>query len=43
LCRRHHQTKQAPGWKLAQPAPGVMTWYAPSGRAYQRIPDAYPV
>jgi hypothetical protein len=43
LCRRHHQTKQAPGWQLTQPAPGVMDWRAPSGRAYQRVPDAYPV
>jgi 5-methylcytosine-specific restriction endonuclease McrA len=42
LCRRHHQAKQAPGWQLTQPTPGVMTWRTPSGRTYRRTPDAYP-
>jgi hypothetical protein len=25
-CRRHHRTKQAPGWKAAQPTPDTSTW-----------------
>jgi hypothetical protein len=24
LCRRHHRAKQAPGWHLAQPEPGLL-------------------
>jgi len=31
LCRAHHQIKQAHGWKLEQPEPGVLTWTSPSG------------
>jgi hypothetical protein len=34
LCRRHHQAKQAPGWKLEQPRPGQMVWTTPAGRKY---------
>jgi hypothetical protein len=34
LCRRHHEAKQAPGWRLEQPAPGELTWTTPSGRRY---------
>jgi hypothetical protein len=34
LCRRHHRTKQAPGWALTQTTPGAMTWTTPSGRRY---------
>jgi hypothetical protein len=34
-CRHHHRTKQAPGWKLEQPAPGVFRWTTPSGRTYE--------
>jgi len=43
LCRRHHQVKQAPGWHLTQPAPGLLTWTAPHGRSYTVTPDPYPV
>ena len=31
LCRAHHQIKQAQGWKLEQPEPGVLVWISPSG------------
>lgn len=34
LCRRHHRAKQAPGWKLEQTEPGVLTWTLPHGRHY---------
>jgi hypothetical protein len=43
LCRHHHQTKQAQGWHLAQPEPGILVWTAPSGRRYTVTPDLYPV
>jgi hypothetical protein len=33
LCRRHHQAKQAHGWRLDQPRPGVLTWTTPPGAA----------
>jgi len=42
LCRRHHQAKQAHGWRLTQAAPGRMTWRTPSGRVYQTTGDPYP-
>ena len=42
LCRRHHQAKQAHGWRLTQDQPGVMTWRTPSGRAYQTTGELYP-
>jgi hypothetical protein len=42
-CRRHHQAKQAPGWRLSQNQPGLMTWRPPSGRAYRTVGDPYPV
>ena len=42
LCRRHHRAKQAPGWHLSQPEPGVLTWTTPHGRSYTVIPDPYP-
>jgi phosphocarrier protein HPr len=32
LCRHHHLCKQAEGWRLSQPEPGVLIWHAPSGR-----------
>ena len=38
-CRRHHRVKQAPGWTLTQPEPGVMRWQTPSGRSYTTGPD----
>jgi hypothetical protein len=40
-CRRHHRCKQAPGWKLEQPEPGVMRWTTPSGRSYTTRPTVY--
>ncbi len=40
-CRRHHRTKQAPGWKAAQPAPGTATWTTPSGRTHTTPPTTY--
>src|SRR6266851_5095493 len=30
LCRRHHLTKQAAGWTLTQPEPGVLIWATPA-------------
>jgi len=43
LCRQHHQTKQASGWHLDQPQPGVLVWTTPSGRRYTTTPEPYPV
>jgi hypothetical protein len=43
LCRHHHQTKQAPGWHLAQPRPGVLVWTTPSGRKYTTTAEPYPI
>jgi hypothetical protein len=40
-CRRHHRCKQAPGWQLAQPQPGVMRWTTPAGRSYTTRPTIY--
>ncbi|MGH3272174.1 MAG: DUF222 domain-containing protein, partial [Trebonia sp.] len=40
-CRRHHRVKQAPGWKLEQPEPGVMIWTTPAGRSYTTRPTVY--
>jgi len=40
-CRRHHRCKQAPGWKLEQPEPGVMRWTLPSGRVHVTRPTVY--
>jgi hypothetical protein len=34
LCRHHHRCKQAEGWRLDQPEPGVLTWRTPTGRTY---------
>ncbi|MGE5292303.1 MAG: DUF222 domain-containing protein [Micromonosporaceae bacterium] len=42
LCRRHHQVKQAEGWSLRQPCPGVLEWITPAGRAYVVRPGSYP-
>jgi hypothetical protein len=42
LCRSHHQAKQAPGWHLDQPEPGLLTWTLPSGRRYTTTPEPYP-
>jgi len=43
LCRRHHQAKQARGWRLDQPEPGVLIWTLPSGRQYTVTAEPYPV
>jgi Domain of unknown function (DUF222) len=40
-CRRHHRTKQAPGWQTAQPAPDTVTWTTPSGRSHTTTPTVY--
>jgi hypothetical protein len=40
-CRHHHRVKQAPGWKLDQPEPGIMRWTTPSGRRYTTRPTIY--
>jgi hypothetical protein len=43
LCRRHHQAKQAHGWRLDQPEPGILIWTLPGGRQYTVTPEPYPV
>jgi hypothetical protein len=40
-CRYHHRNKQAPGWRLEQPEPGVMRWHTPSGRVHTTYPTKY--
>jgi len=40
-CRRHHRSKQAPGWKLQQTQPGVMRWTLPSGRVHTTTRTVY--
>ncbi len=42
LCRHHHRCKQAEGWHLEQPQPGVMIWHTPAGRTYTTTPTQYP-
>ena len=41
LCRYHHRNKQAPGWHLDQPEPGVFRWRNPSGRTHTTYPTRY--
>jgi len=41
LCRHHHRCKQAEGWRLVQPEPGVLVWHTPSGRTYTTTPTQY--
>ena len=41
LCRRHHQIKQAQGWKLEQPEPGVLIWATPAGLTRITTPTSY--
>ena len=43
LCRHHHRCKQAQGWQLTQPEPGVLQWRTPHGRIYTTTPTAYPL
>jgi hypothetical protein len=40
-CRYHHRNKQAPGWHLHQPEPGVFNWRNPSGRTHTTYPTKY--
>ena len=40
-CRRHHRAKQAAGWKVEQPEPGVIRWTLPSGRTHVTRPTVY--
>jgi hypothetical protein len=42
-CRHHHRLKQAAGWELTQPQPGVFRWQTPSGRVYATGPTTYGV
>ena len=42
-CRRDHQLKQDPRWKLEQTRPGHFTWTTPAGRTYTVGPDAHPL
>jgi hypothetical protein len=42
LCRHHHRCKQAEGWRLHQPEPGIMHWTTPAGRHYITTPGTYP-
>jgi hypothetical protein len=41
-CRRHHQLKQHPRWRLEQIRPGVFSWTTPAGRIYTTGPDTQP-
>jgi Domain of unknown function (DUF222) len=41
VCRREHQLKQHPRWKLEQTRPGWFRWTVPSGRTYDVGPQAY--
>jgi hypothetical protein len=43
LCRHHHRCKQAEGWRLKQPEPGVLVWRTPSGRRYATTPTTYAI
>jgi hypothetical protein len=43
LCRRHHRVKQAQGWRLEQPEPGILIWTLPCGRTVTTMPEPYPV
>jgi hypothetical protein len=43
LCRHHHRCKQAEGWWLEQPEPGVLVWRTPAGRTYVTTPTEYPI
>ena len=40
-CRAHHRAKQAPGWHVEQPEPGVIRWTLPNGRTHVTRPTAY--
>jgi hypothetical protein len=40
-CRRHHRCKQAPGWNVEQPEPGLIRWTLPNGRTHTTRPTVY--
>jgi Domain of unknown function (DUF222) len=40
-CRRHHRAKQAPGWNVEQPEPGVTRWTLPNRRSHTTEPTTY--
>jgi len=42
LCRHHHRAKQAQGWQLTQPEPGLLQWRTPHGRTFTTTPTEYP-
>ena len=42
LCRHHHRCKQAEGWHLEQPEPGLLVWRTPAGRSYATTPTRDP-
>jgi hypothetical protein len=43
LCRHHHRCKQAQGWSLTQPEPGLLQWRTPHGRTFTTTPTEYPL
>jgi uncharacterized membrane protein YgcG len=44
VCRRHHQDKQRPGWRIdGTGTPGWFRWKTPSGRTYVTGPTVYPI
>ena len=43
LCCHHHRCKQAEGWRVEQPEPGVLKWRTPAGRTYTTTPTEYPL
>ena len=42
-CRRHHRTKQAPGWTVTQAAPDTAAWTTPAGRTHTTGATSYDV
>jgi hypothetical protein len=40
-CRAHHRAKQAPGWRVEQPQPGIIRWTLPNGRTHVTRPTTY--
>ncbi len=43
LCRHHHRCKQAQGWRLEQPRPGVLVWHTAAGRTCTTTPTQYAI
>jgi len=39
----HHRVKQAQGWWLDMPEPGLLRWRTPAGRTYTTTPTVYPL